>query len=283
MTLPGCPPRARPSPRRSTGGPDRWGPITHRPIPFAPVVDGDVLPATPWAALADGAGRDVDLLVGHTRDEHRLFSLIDGVLGQVTEEQAETALRTLAPGPDGARRYREAFPAAGPEELYELVNADWLFRMPTLHLAQAHAAAGGRTHLYELTWPAPGMGGALGACHGLDVPLVFGNLSSGQPAMLIGEPPSAEAEALSALDPRRVDGVRRRRRPRLAALRRRAAARPAPRHPTDRHRLPGGGLPAAVAAAHLPGAPADRPVGVRNLSTTRLTAVVPRSPSVPAP
>ncbi len=177
---------------------DRWGPITHRPIPFAPVVDGDVLPATPWEALAGGAGRDVGLLVGHTRDEHRLFSLIDGVLGQVTEEMAATALRALAPGPDGARRYREAFPAAGPEELYELVNADWLFRMPTLHLARAHAASGGRTHLYELTWPAPGLGGALGACHGLDVPLVFGNLSSGRPALLIGEPPSAEAEAMSA-------------------------------------------------------------------------------------
>ena len=158
----------------------RWGPITYRPMPFAPVVDGDVLPVTPWQAMADGAARDVDLLVGHTRDEHRLFSLIDGVLGQVTAEQADVAFRTLAPGPDGARRYREAFPAAGPEELYELVNADWLFRMPTLHLAQAHAAAGGRTHLYELTWPAPGFGGALGACHGLDVPLVFGNLSSGQ-------------------------------------------------------------------------------------------------------
>jgi para-nitrobenzyl esterase len=165
-------------------------------MPFAPVVDGDVLPATPWEALANGAARDVDLLVGHTRDEHRLFSLIDGVLGQVTAGQAETALRVLAPGPDGARRYRESFPAAGPEELYELVNADWLFRMPTLHLAQAHAAAGGRTHLYELTWAAPGTGGGLGACHGLDVPLVFGNLSAGQPAMLIGEP-SAEAEALS--------------------------------------------------------------------------------------
>ena len=239
---------------------DRWGPITHRPIPFAPVVDGDVLPATPWQALADGAGRDVDLLVGHVRDEHRLFSLIDGVLGQVTEEQAETALRTLAPGPDGARRYREAFPAAGPEELYELVNADWLFRMPTLHLAQAHAASGGRTHLYELTWPAPGLGGALGACHGLDVPLVFGNLSSGQPALLIGETPSAAGGGAVRTDPRRVDGVRRRRRPRLARVRRRAAARPAPRHPTGRHRLPGGGLPAAVAAAHLPGPPADRPV-----------------------
>jgi len=180
---------------------DRWGSITQRQMPFAPVVDGDVLPATPWAALAEGASGDVDLLVGHTRDEHRLFSLIDGVLGQVTQERAETALRVLAPRPDGARRYREAFPAAGPEQLYELVSGDWLFRMPSLHLAQAHAAAGqgvGRTFLFELTWTAPGMGGVLGACHGLDVPLVFGNLSSGEPGMLIGANRSAEAEELSA-------------------------------------------------------------------------------------
>ena len=40
------------------------------------------------------------------------------------------------------------------------------------------------------------MGGVLGACHGLDVPLVFGNLTAGQPAMLIGDP-TAEAEAVS--------------------------------------------------------------------------------------
>ncbi|GIH94754.1 carboxylesterase/lipase family protein [Planobispora siamensis] len=177
---------------------ERWGQIALRPIPFAPVVDGDVLPATPWRALADGAARDVGLLVGHARDEHRLFSLIDGVLGQVTHEQTETALHLLAPGPDGARRYREAFPAATDEELYELVNADWLFRMPSLHLADAQIAGGGRAHLYELTWPAPGSGGGLGACHGLDVPLVFGNLASGQPAMLIGDPPSPAAEELSA-------------------------------------------------------------------------------------
>jgi len=30
---------------------DRWGQAAHRTIPFAPVVDGDVLPATPWQAL----------------------------------------------------------------------------------------------------------------------------------------------------------------------------------------------------------------------------------------
>ncbi|MBB5867283.1 para-nitrobenzyl esterase [Allocatelliglobosispora scoriae] len=177
---------------------DRWGPIAYRLIPFSPVIDAATLPVTPWQALADGAARDVDLLVGHTRDEQRLFTLLEGALGQVTPEQAETALNLLAPGPDGARRYRQGFPAAGPDELHEVVNSDWLFRMPSLHLAEARIAAGGRAHVYELTWPAPGMGGILGACHGLDVPLVFGNLDRGQPAALIGEGPTPEAEELSA-------------------------------------------------------------------------------------
>ncbi|WP_404961487.1 carboxylesterase/lipase family protein [Streptomyces sp. 147326] len=177
---------------------DRWGPAAHRAIPFSPVVDGETLPVTPWQALADGAGRDIQLLVGHTRDETRLLTALDGLLGQVTAEQAQTALHVFGPGQDAAHRYREAFPAAGPDELYELVGSDWLFRMPSLHLAQAQAAAGGRAHVYELTWSAPGMGGALGACHGLDVPLVFGNLERGQPAVLIGESPFPEAEELSA-------------------------------------------------------------------------------------
>ena len=41
------------------------------------------------------------------------------------------------------------------------------------------------------------MGGVLGACHGLDVPLVLGNLTSGQPAMLLGDDLAA-AEVVSA-------------------------------------------------------------------------------------
>ena len=239
----------------------RWGPIAYRSIPFSPVVDGDVLPATPWQALADGAGRDVDLLVGHTRDEHRLFSALDGLLGAGDRGAGgRPPCDVLAPGPDGARRYREAFPAAGPDELYELVNSDWLFRMPTLHLAEAQAAGGGRAHVYELTWPAPGMGGVLGACHGLDVPLVFGNLDRGQPAMLIGDGPHPEAEALSARMRAAWTAFAAARRPRLARVRHRAAPRPALRRRPDRHRLPGGDVPADLAGPRLPGAAADRPV-----------------------
>ncbi len=166
---------------------DRWGRAAHARIPFAPVIDGDVLPTTPWSGLS---GR-VDLLVGHTRDEQRLLTAMSGLLGHVTAAQAAESAEVFGPDP---RRYQQAF--TDPERLYEVVRSDWLFRMPSLHLARAQLTAGGRAHLYELTWPAPGMGGTFGACHGLDVPLVFGNLTAGQPAMLIGDP-TPEAQAMS--------------------------------------------------------------------------------------
>jgi len=167
---------------------DRWGQPAHAGVLFAPVVDGDILPTTPW----HGVTGDVDLIVGHTRHEQRLLSLITGQLGTVTAAQASQAADIFAPDP---ARYREAFP--DPEELFDVVRSDWLFRMPSLMLADAQLAAGGKAYLYELTWAAPGMGGMLGSCHGLDVPLVFGNLLAGQPAMLL-EGATSQAQAVSA-------------------------------------------------------------------------------------
>jgi para-nitrobenzyl esterase len=128
---------------------DRWGRVALTATPFAPVVDGEVLPATPWQALAAGRGRGVPLITGHTRDEYRLFLALGGQLGAIGEEQAARSLRALGPGPDGELAYRAAFPGASAESLY------------------------------ELAWAAPANDGLLGACHGLDGPLVFGNLDEG--------------------------------------------------------------------------------------------------------
>jgi para-nitrobenzyl esterase len=175
---------------------DRWGPVGHTGVPFSPVVDGEVLPSAPWRAVAAGAARDVDLLTGHNRDEYRLFTELAGVRGKIGEPTASAALRGLAGGAAGEAAYREAYPDADAETLFELVNSDWLFRMPTLHLAQAHAAAGGRTFLYQVSYPASEAG--LGACHAIDVPLVFG-VYSGIGRMLFGPEPSASAVALGDL------------------------------------------------------------------------------------
>lgn len=177
----------------------RWGAVALTPTPFSPVVDGEVLPTAPWEALANGAARDVELIAGHNRDEYRLFLLLGGLLGRVEDGLASLALSLFGPTPDAEQAYRAAFPDASTEYLFELVQSDWLFRMPSLRLAEAHVAGGGRAHVYDLTWSAPANGGALGACHGLDVPLTFGVYDgNGLGTMLIGPTPSPETEALSA-------------------------------------------------------------------------------------
>ncbi|MGW5622544.1 carboxylesterase/lipase family protein [Streptomyces olivaceus] len=175
----------------------RWGRAAPTVTPYAPVVDGEILPVTPWRALASGAARDIDLLVGHNRDETRLFSALAGRLGEIDEERAGAALRLYAPGGEAA--YRAAFPQESADDLYERLQTDWLFAMPSLHLAEAHLAGGGRAHVYELTWPAPARGGALGACHALDIPLLFGTFQAGLALLQFeGAEPSAEALDLSS-------------------------------------------------------------------------------------
>ncbi|EPH41384.1 putative Carboxylesterase [Streptomyces aurantiacus JA 4570] len=175
----------------------RWGRAARARMPFSPVVDGEVLPRPPWEALRTGHSAQVDLIAGHTRDETRLFTALAGQLGRVSEEEVTDTLEWFAPGEAGRRAYRRAHPTADPSTLRDLVISDWLFRMPSLHLAQAHVEGGGTSYTYELTWEAPGMGGVLGACHGLDVPLVFGTLHGGIATQLLGEDPPEEAAALS--------------------------------------------------------------------------------------
>ncbi|MFE1030125.1 carboxylesterase/lipase family protein [Streptomyces sp. NPDC058818] len=179
------------------GSVDRWGRAAPTVTPYSPVVDGDVLPVMPWQALASGASRDVDLIVGHNRDENRLFTAMAGKLGQIGEERARAALGLYAPGGEAA--YRAAYPGVSANDLYERVQTDWLFAMPSLHLAEAHLAGGGRAHVYELTWQAPANDGVLGACHALDVPLLFGTFQADLGLLLFsGAEPSPEALALSS-------------------------------------------------------------------------------------
>ncbi|MEV0679314.1 carboxylesterase family protein [Actinosynnema sp. NPDC050436] len=176
---------------------ERWGRLAEAGTTFCPVVDGEVLRETPWSALAGARVSGIELLVGHARDEFRYFSVVGGRYGTFTEEDARAALGLLAPEPGGAGAYGAAFPLAGPEELVEAVYSDALFRMPSLKLAEANAAAGGTSYLFELCWVAPVLGGLLGACHSLDLPLAFGTLGSPIGVGLLGEEPDTEAVALS--------------------------------------------------------------------------------------
>lgn len=153
---------------------ESWGPMALTPTPFSPVVDGDVLPEAPWQALAAGAAQHVDLLVGHTRDEYRLIAGQSG--DAVTDARLAATLDRLAPGPDGAGAYLAAYPDTTSGQLDEVVNSDWLFRMPSVHLADAQHAGHANAWTYELCWS---FDPHQGASHSLDALLVLGTLDVG--------------------------------------------------------------------------------------------------------
>jgi len=68
---------------------------------FIPVIDGDVLPVHPLAALAAGHGSDVPLLAGTNTEEFRLFFVPNGLAAMVTAETLPAFL-----GPARNRRGR---------------------------------------------------------------------------------------------------------------------------------------------------------------------------------
>ncbi|GAA0536846.1 carboxylic ester hydrolase [Saccharopolyspora subtropica] len=162
--------------------------------PYGVVLDGEVLADLPWVALRAGAGRDVDLICGYNTDEATLFTV------DLPPEAKDPAalLRELRLAPSVLDEYRAGYPDASDAELYTLVLSDQLFRMPATWCAEGHADAGGRSYLYEFAWPSPARGGALGACHGLDLPFVFGTTDNELGQLFLGGQVPPEFEALSA-------------------------------------------------------------------------------------
>ncbi|MEV0032206.1 carboxylesterase family protein [Nocardia sp. NPDC050793] len=181
---------------------ESWGPMALTPTPFSPVVDGALLPDAPWRALAGGAASDIDLLIGHTRDEFRLYTARPG--SKPTVARMTTAFGHLAPATATEDVYRLAYPDATPEQRYELLNTDWLFRMPSLHLAAAAHAGGGPVWLYELSWS---FNREQGASHCLDFLLIFGTLSSAEVRAHPAAHPNAANEVTHVANDIRTDWV----------------------------------------------------------------------------
>ncbi len=172
---------------------------------FQPVRDGALLPEMPLEAVGRGAAGDVELMLGSNRDEYRLWLPSDPKAAALDEPALARRLASAVPGRDArgrawAERALEAYRAAragrapvDPPALWFAIQSDRLVRAPTLRLAEAHAAHQPSTWLYEFTWASPAMDGALGACHALEIPFVFGTLEEAPVAAFTGSGPEAQA------------------------------------------------------------------------------------------
>jgi para-nitrobenzyl esterase len=180
--------------------PARFGPsIVATSMALIPVIDGDVLPVHPLAALASGAGADVPLLAGTNTEEFRLFFVPSGTAAMVTDATLPGFLGALGISAETAAVYRANRPSAAAGDVLCALMTDRFFRQPTLDAAHARLAASGPapTYLYEFAWQSPVQG--LGAAHAMEIPFVFDNLACADAQTAIGtDAPAALAKQMHA-------------------------------------------------------------------------------------
>ncbi len=166
---------------------------------FVPVHGDDVLPQRPLNAVANGAGADVDVLIGTNAEEMNLYLVPTGVRDKIGRLLATYVLHKSQPH---ARKVLKAYGIGtkGRKPGQALTDAlnDLVFRWPARRFAEVHT---GRTHMYEFAWRSPMFDGELGASHGMELPFVFDTLTcaTGEQGLCGPNPPQDLAERMHAL------------------------------------------------------------------------------------
>ena len=163
---------------------------------FVPVCGDDVLPTMPHRALVEGAGRDVQVLIGSNADEMNFYF----VPGKVTKKVGAFLARwLLGKSHPAARKVLRAYgmgqQGRAPGKAFTEAMTDLVFRWPARRFAEEHQ---GRTHVYEFDWRSPRFDGELGAAHGMELGFVFKTLDvlKGSGGLVGENPPAALAESI---------------------------------------------------------------------------------------
>ena len=172
-------------------------------LPWQPSVDGDVLPRAPLEALAEGDAAGVPTLVGSNLDEWNLFMLGDRKGRRMNEASLRRRLARVLPGvtalgeplADRAyaayRRSLRRQDSTEPRERWVSFQSDRIFHAPAVRVADLQSASGAPTWSYLFSWAPPLVARWVGACHGLEIPFVFGTLGQATWLPSIGATPAA--------------------------------------------------------------------------------------------
>jgi len=150
-------------------------------LPMQPVVDGQVLPLPPLAAIRNGSADKIPIMVGSTSEEWKFFVGIDPGWAGLDETGLLRRCQQFIPAedvPGMVEAYRQARAKRGetitPGELFAVIKGDQLFRMPAIRLAEAQQLQKQPVYSYLFTWRSPLFGGLLGACHTIELGFVWG-------------------------------------------------------------------------------------------------------------
>jgi para-nitrobenzyl esterase len=166
---------------------------------FSPTADGTVLPLDIVSAAANNP---IDFVIGTTRDESRIFNLLNPALNNLDQVQALEVLRVNHPerADDICAIYSNCYPEYSPTQLIAAVDTDSHFKLPMWNLLRERSRSLANTWSYMFTWQSPIFEGVLGASHGLDIPFIFNNVDSQRVHVYTGNDPSAPSLAVEMSD-----------------------------------------------------------------------------------
>ena len=168
---------------------------------FQPVIDGEVLPAMPIERVRSGSAAGIAIMAGCTTEEWKLFSGLDPAATNMSEEVLTEAVGEifgdLAADVIGSYRswLTDSGKGTGPGDVSAEIMTDRVFWVPAMILLEAQRAHDARTYGYLFDWKSPLMGGAMGACHAVELGFVWGTYDKNGGGTFFGE--GAEADALS--------------------------------------------------------------------------------------
>jgi para-nitrobenzyl esterase len=160
-----------------------------------PVIDGEVIPDFPNKLARKGAAKGILSIVGTNLDEYTLFGMMDPGFANLAEADIKKKLNAMLPA-SGADELIEVYgkaiqkrsEQATPANILSAIVTDMMFRMPSLDLVEAQRENRTPVYSYIFTWNSPVMGGALKACHALEIGFVFGKYDP----MFCGTGPEAD-------------------------------------------------------------------------------------------
>jgi para-nitrobenzyl esterase len=141
---------------------------------FGPVIDGWLLPDNPERLFMQGRQHDADLIVGSNSEEANFFLAAldlplheyERLVRRMAGEWAGEALRLFPAGED-----------TRPRETLSRMVTTFEFSAPCRFLARCVSEKSGSAYLYRFSRiPPTEQGRALCACHGSEIPYVFGAL-----------------------------------------------------------------------------------------------------------
>ena len=163
--------------------------------PFFPVVDGKIVPGDVAPALKAGAGKDVDVMIGTTREEMVAFYSVDKDVQNATPDQVMDVFERIFPGQTQAYcdEIRGIRAASGSAAILGELYADQVFRMGSLRYAEGREQQGKPAYVFQFDWQSP----TFQSCHCLEIPFMFDNLANWPDSPMLRGAKADETAALA--------------------------------------------------------------------------------------